>query len=252
MENYSRVKKYEQLRKEIDMGVEEEIKSEELSSYANRLNEFDPMFFKKMEVQSEPQPMRMKENTDVLPTKEEPFKNEYMDDFIREVKAYNKEKGLIESEITEIDILNQLKNPVRLKRENYVRELTGPQPIIKPQEKNGTNETIQQSKMEIARQIQELLNDEEQNSGMNVNKVEIEETKPIQEDHSHEFMEKINEQTQQIRIQMDQQSNDLKELNTDLDKTNRLLNIVLVIVLIALLGLIAFMVYWMITGGINV
>lgn len=248
MESYSRVKKYEQLRKDIDMGVEDEIKSEELSGFANRLNEFDPVFFKKMEVQPELQPTRVKENTDVLPMREETFKNEYMDDFIREVKAYNKEKGLIESEITEIDILNQLKNPVRLKRENYVKDLTGPLPVL-PKEESVPNETIQQSKLEIARQIKELLNEEPLDTGMNVAKMELEEPEPVAENKNHEFMEKINEQTQQIKIQMDMQSDNLKELNTDLGKTNKLLNTVLVIVLLALLGLIAFMVYWMISGG---
>ncbi len=249
MENYSRVKKYEQLRKEIDMGTEDEIRSEELSEYANKLNEFDPKFFKKMEVQSEAQPTRIKDTTESFPMKEDTFKNEYMDDFIREVKAYNKEKGLIESEITEIDILNQLRNPVRLKRENYVKELTSSQPVLRTAEEEKSNETIQQSKMEIARQIKELLNEEPSGSGMNVSKVDMEEKKMPEDDRNQEFIEKINEQTQQIKLQMDQQSSDLKELNTDLDKTNKMLNVILIIVLLALLGLIAFMVYWMLTGG---
>ena len=53
MEKLSRVKKYEQLRKEIETEPAEEIKSDQLSQYANRLNEFDPVLFKKMEVKEE-------------------------------------------------------------------------------------------------------------------------------------------------------------------------------------------------------
>lgn len=237
MEKLSRVKKYENLRKEIDMNTNEEPVNS---------NRVDPTIFKKMLVE-EFAPKREKEVI-VRKPETDTFVNEYMDDLIRDVKQYNREKGLLHSDITEVDILNQLKNPTRLRREDYVKKIE--------EEPKLDENTIIQSKKEIAMQIQELLK-EEPTTGMNVSKVEpveetvyeekigdvqktveIENQSEVSEIVNDEKIQLLNEQTQQMKIVIEKHEEEMNELSVGIDKTNRLLNILLLILVIALFAVI--------------
>lgn len=240
MEKLSRVKKYEELRKQIDTNTDE-----------GTANKIDPGLFKKMEVTEEVTPKR--EKGFVLPKNEDTFVNEYMDDLIRDVKQYNKEKGLLQSDITEIDILNQLKNPARLRREDYIQ-------TIEEEPKLDEN-TIIQSKNEIAMQIQELL--KEEGNSMNVTKVEAtpktmeqnhpkdtyEEKPSVKENDKEEVvlptedLQRLNEQTLQMQIKINRQEEEMNEISEGIDKTNRLLNVVLFILVVALFVVIGVTVY---------
>lgn len=239
MEKLSRVKKYEELRNQIDTGVIETSDDKK-----------EPLLFKKLDIQETPK--REKEIT--IKKNEDTFVNEYMDDLIKDVKKYNKEKGLLQSDITEIDILNQLKNPTRLKREDYVKTIEE-QPKV-------DEATLIQSRQEIAMQIQQFL--DEENEGMNVSKVEASKPEvkeePIQEeiedDHQtlslsehDETLQRLNEQTMQMKIKIEKQEEDLADLTQDIDKTNRLLNIILVILILALFAVIGFTVYTILKNG---
>lgn len=244
MEKLTRMKKYEQLRKDIDFNqdVQPEI---ELKDTASKL-------FRKIEIREEENvvPQRIKDIEPAIYV-EDTFQNEYMDDFIKEVKRYNKDKGLISSEVTEIDILSQLKTPIRPKREEYVKPLIQPEPVEDIQ----LHSTIQQSKEEIARQIQQLLQEDTSSvptSGMNVTKVDIPE-EPYHEDDkkSEELLQKFNEETQQIKIKMERHDREFDSLQSGIDKTNKLLNTVLLIFVLAILGIMGFAIYWMLvqSGG---
>ena len=239
MEKLSRVKKYEELRKQIDLDINDDTPN---------TNRIEPVLFKKMEITEEKAPRREKEYT-IIKDNSDTFVNEYMDDIIKDVKKYNREKGLLQSDVTEIDILNQLKNPSRLRREDYVKTI---------QEEPKLNDaTIIQSKKEIAMQIQDLLK-EENEVGMNVSKVEMieekeseelveeisndESVKPLTEEKIKEI-QLLNEQTQQIKIQMEKHEEEMEELSVGIDKTNRLLNILLVFLIVALCLVIGFTVY---------
>lgn len=239
MEKLSRVKKYENLRKQIDMNTNEEM-----------TNRVDPAIFKKIEVTEDVAPRRERDVTLHMSSGSDTFVNEYMDDLIRDVKQYNKDKGLLHSDITEIDILNQLKNPTRLRREDYVK-------TIEEEPKLDEN-TIIQSKKEIAMQIQELLKDEP-SMGMNISKVEpiqedadveetIEMTTPTPEETiteiiSDEEIQRLNEQTQQMKVVIEKHEEEMNEISEGIDKTNRLLNVLLFILVIALFAVIGVTVY---------
>lgn len=239
MEKLSRVKKYENLRNQIDMNTNDE---------AVNMNRVDPIIFKKMDVQEET-PRREKEITIRKPNESDTFVNEYMDDLIRDVKQYNRDKGLLHNDITELDILNQLKNPTRLKREDYVKTIE--------EEPKVDENTIIQSKKEIAMQIQELLK-EENNAGMNVSKVEpvieeknedfstIEMNKTIEildEKVNDEEIQRLNEQTQQMKIVIEKHEEEMNEISEGIDKTNKLLNVLLVILVLALFAVIGFTIF---------
>lgn len=239
MEKLSRVKKYENLRNQIDMNTSDE---------AVNMNRVDPIIFKKMDIQEET-PRREKEITIRKPNESDTFVNEYMDDLIRDVKQYNRDKGLLHNDITELDILNQLKNPTRLKREDYVKTIE--------EEPKVDENTIIQSKKEIAMQIQELLK-EENNTGMNVSKVEpvieeknddfstIEMNKTLEifeEKVNDEEIQRLNEQTQQMKIVIEKHEEEMNEISEGIDKTNKLLNVLLVILVLALFAVIGFTIF---------
>ncbi|MEG2685308.1 MAG: hypothetical protein RR929_04495 [Erysipelotrichaceae bacterium] len=158
MENFSRVKKYEELRKKIeedtDVDASEEIKSEELSSFANKLNNIDPSNFKKMDVaedKKEHLPERDRRESYFEDSNEEPlpnFKNEYLDDFIKEVKEYNIANGNCNDEDTQINILNQLQNVNRVSRGAYQEKMSKEQQTI--------DEMPTTVDVDIASQVKEL------------------------------------------------------------------------------------------------
>ncbi|MBR2685982.1 MAG: hypothetical protein IKE59_08060 [Erysipelotrichaceae bacterium] len=144
----SRVRKNEELYRDLNTNPEENIQSEELSHYANRLNAIDSSSFDKMEAEatsSEAQHLKEQltaENPEVIATKipevkkeevketvkEEAenaapaFNNEYLDEFIDEVKQYNIRKGLRSMEDTDLNILNELRGNSRKNTVNYFRE----------------------------------------------------------------------------------------------------------------------------------
>lgn len=247
MEKLTRMKKYEQLRKDIDMN-QDDTDDRNLSETASKL-------FRKIEIKEEmaAAPQRIKEIESPVYV-EDSFQNEYMDDFIKEVKQYNKDKGLINSEVTEFDILSQLKSTNRPKREEYVKNL---KPAI--QEEAELQSTIQQSKEEIARQIQQLLQEDNSatpTSGMNVTKVELppvqkEEITPSLHENNDELIQRFNEETQQIRIQMEKHDEEFSSIHSGIDKTNKLLNMVLLFFVLSILAIMGFAIYWMImqSGG---
>lgn len=235
MEKLSRVKKYENLRKQIDMNTNDETVN---------MNRVDPIIFKKIDIQEET-PRREKEITIRKPNESDTFVNEYMDDLIRDVKQYNRDKGLLHNDITELDILNQLKNPTRLKREDYVKTIE--------EEPKVDENTIIQSKKEIAMQIQELLK-EDNNTGMNVSKVEPVEDNTdenelnktievLDEKVNDDEISRLNEQTQQMKIVIEKHEEEMNEISEGIDKTNKLLNVLLVILVIALFAVIGFTIY---------
>ena len=140
----SRVRKNEELYRDLNTNPEENIQSEELSHYANRLNAIDSTSFNKMEaestsseaqhlkeqlLQADPEVTSVKKAEAEKPVeqpKEESkapaFNNEYLDEFIDEVKQYNIKKGLRSMEDTDLNILNELRGNSRKTSPNYFKE----------------------------------------------------------------------------------------------------------------------------------
>lgn len=58
------------------------------------------------------------------------------------------------------------------------------------------------------------------------------------------------EQTQQLKVQLDETRNNLNDINDGIDQNNKMLNIIIAVLIIVLLGVIGVVVYWLISGGI--
>lgn len=75
--------------------------------------------------------------------------------------------------------------------------------------------------------------------------------KPNLDDDFEEFSKReLVEETMKLKVQMDEYKDELEDLNTGIDSNNRLLNIIITILIVALLGVIGVVVYWLISGGI--
>ncbi len=129
MAKLSRLKKYEAYRNQIAYGNEESLASDDLADFSNRLNRIDASLARDV-TRSNPTPnssvasrMRTYDSVDqargnhgstmssnVVPSaKNESFKNEYLDEFLDEVKKYNVEQGYAQNEDTQLNIISSLK-----------------------------------------------------------------------------------------------------------------------------------------------
>lgn len=119
MEKLSRTKKYADLREKIQHDREELIHTNELSTFKNKLNTIDSNHFEKAEDVSDTShdPIHRRreeyfnpqESTDTLEVPQ--VHSEYLDDYINEVKEYNRQKGLLTVEDTQTNILSEIRNP---------------------------------------------------------------------------------------------------------------------------------------------
>jgi len=288
MEKLSRVKKYESLRKaiEIDNNIDaaEDSKSSELA-----LKSFDSSIFKKAAIKEETAPKRAKEEKEVEgkeSSTSDTFTNEYLDDFIKEVRDYNIRKGNRQSEDTQVDILYQLNAENRAKRTRYLQEIKDKQDdtIIEPlsDEENGKPVL---SKEDLAKEVQQLLIDEDVQDStfdeeaqdtdveelseklMQTQQIDLhqaaalvlpsdDEKEDIEDsvkpnDEEDSLHKKLIEETQQLRVQLDEYEGELSDLSSGVEKNNRILNFILCFLILVLLVIIGFIGYylWQATGG---
>lgn len=155
MEKLSRVKKYEALRKSIEMDNAIDASSHMKEPQTKEvLKTFDTSVFKKVDIVNDDKIAKRAKEEELKKEEEakDTFTNEYLDDFIKEVREYNIRKGNRESENTEVDILYQLNAANRAKRTHYIQEIADDhkeedlQPVL--------------SKEEITQQVQKMLLEE--------------------------------------------------------------------------------------------
>lgn len=266
MEKLTRVEKYKKLREEIETKNSNEMTQNPISNIQNK-EAYVPVHEKTFIRESESE--KTSSNT---------FKNEYLDSFIKEVRDYNMKKGTREYEDTKLDILQQLNSKNREKRSQYIEPVVSNQSDIV-----NSDETIAQTN-EISKQVMDLINDEAaiENEMDSSNQIEENiETEEIKEESepsnimtledriaslesqitaepkksdseliSEEEKRELLEQTMQLKVQIDEYKEELNELNSGIDSNNRLLNIIITILIIALLAVIGVVIYWLISGGI--
>lgn len=314
MEKLSRVKKYEELRKSIETDNHVDTKEEATLHNDDTLKRFDSSVLKKAEIKEDTyQPGREKVIEEETPSQGEEagFTNEYLDDFIREVRQYNIRKGTRECENTQVDILNQLNAVNRAKRTQYVEKIEDDvkeEPIVSTPVKQILK------KEDIALEVQNLLREEDEievetkeetplveTPNEVEEEMDVEQTLLIKDSFSHvddeiekeeetdeeieaeveeepapkkrgffkkkkeEAVEdeeesddipvsptihkKLLEETQQLRVQMDEYEDELTDLSDGVEKTNKLLNFVLCFLILVLLVIIGFIAYSLLKAG---
>ncbi|OCN04230.1 hypothetical protein A4S06_03415 [Erysipelotrichaceae bacterium MTC7] len=166
MSENSRVKKYEALRQTLNQTQDDE---QAVQQALQQLHKQDD------EVKT-PTHQKRTSNYDHTETTGE-FKNEYLDDFLQEVRDYNMKKGVRENEDTRLDILQQLSSKQRQKRASYLDQEEVQTPIHEASgvvenanvytsndvpEVNMHMDEVDRMSMtqEIARQVQDLIHQE--------------------------------------------------------------------------------------------
>lgn len=279
MTKYSRKQKYEELRNRIANDVESDIHSKDLSSYEKRLNQINANTFKAPEEESNHQyrsPSREKvvENVkpsttsvsddlgfDIPPIKAEnttTFESPFLKDYLSDVKQYNVEQGNAFSDDTTVNILRSLRGekpqPVLKPFMDETAEVE-PKPVSKPVLNDTTTIPFQSatptypefdeptntmSKEDIAQEVQNLIN--------GISKSSSQAQKSTQDTSSYDTnqteRQKLLNETTQMRAQLDDYEENLYEMNEKMQRTNRILNVVFIVLIVALLVAFSVVVYW--------
>ena len=76
-------------------------------------------------------------------------------------------------------------------------------------------------------------------------------TKELQAEVEREqrLHQKLVEETQQLRVQLNEYEDDLNDLSEGVEKTNKMLNVILGCLILALLVIIGIIIYWVIQAG---
>lgn len=312
MATLSRTKKYQDLRNRLQHDTNADaLSTNDLSRFQKRLNEIDSQNFSYTEnassdshnaeharnlntQQQTQQPLRRhkqtqdkdpfanvsfsaNENNDVT------FDNDYLDQYIREVKQYNIDQGNAASENTSLNILKQIeRNNSATPKKPYPssNSHTADIPFLSSQSSssNRYSQDVKQSsssqedaqptqtmsKEDIMQEVQNLVNgtsssytqpQPEEPSSPFVNDYESKNDSFMSTDTFNRRLEadrttrqQLLNETTQMRAQLDDYEDNLSEVSDKMRQTNRILNIVLVILIIALAMIVGVVIYWIITS----
>lgn len=312
MATLSRTKKYQDLRNRLQHDTNADaLSTNDLSKFQKRLNEIDSQNFSYTEnassdshnaeharnlntQQQAQQPLRRhkqtqdkdpfanvsfsaNENNDVT------FDNDYLDQYIREVKQYNIDQGNAASENTSLNILKQIeRNNSATPKKPYPssNSHTADIPFLSSQSSSSnrysqdvkqssssqedTQPTQAMSKEDIMQEVQNLVNgtsssytqpQPEEPSSPFVNDYESKNDSFMSTDTFNRRLEadrttrqQLLNETTQMRAQLDDYEDNLSEVSDKMRQTNRILNIVLVILIIALAMIVGVVIYWIITS----
>ena len=284
MEKLSRVKKYAELRKSIETenAISDVSRDAMSSEQQEALKKFDSSILKRANIENETtpkreknEPLQQREASDV----EDTFTNEYLDDFIREVREYNIKKGTRENEDTQIDILSQLSAANRAKRAHYVEQIEDIKEAVPSDLAQAVANLVEDDNNSSQASVEhedlyattEMLLDNDTNSQTSLEDMveSLQKTQPlptadeetaVSEDtedidneetnfESDTMHRKLMEETQQLRVQMDEYEEELTDLSDGVEKNNRILNFILAFLIFILLAIIGFIAYYIWKGG---
>lgn len=235
MSEYSRIKKYQSLRNEIENDSEKELVSPALSSYAQRLNRINPIIsnIKAQEATVGYEAIHKKrenayQTKDQLSEPSHAFNDDLMGEFLSEVKAYNLEKGYRKTEDTSKDILKPIK--------------TSSEPIS---HKNAVNQqesfdiTLEEDQEKIRKLIE---SDFEEDEVMDTN----------DEFEANSGIQLVVEETQKLKLQISEYEKGLIDMNNSVLSSNRLLNFLIFVLVLVLMIMLGIAIYWVLySQGLN-
>ena len=312
MAQLSRYEKYKDLRAKLQSDTgSSQYESQDLADFANRLNQIDSDNFSAPDVfnndsfsavharnvgeASSAKPLRRTQAEKVTrePEQKKPsyayqdedtFGNDYLDQYIREVKKYNIEQGNAASENTSVNILESLnrnhehsetpRRPYPKRNPSYTNDTTDI-PFVNPSspsedtekmaaQKSDDYHTQGMTREDIMAEVQNLVN------GNNKPEYQIPDdsspfvknstdnradTSSMSQDTFNRHLEaerntrqQLLNETAQMRAQLDDYEDNLSEVTDKMRHTNRILNIVLVVLIIALDVILGIVIFWIFSG----
>ena len=294
MTTLSRKEKYKELREQLahDSSAGESISTPELKGFNDRLVKIDQNNFQKMEEvnpvqkakheamnkpleqiaaeieeQAEKQPLFTLEDYSRNENDSNVGDNDYLNEYIREVKQYNMEQGNAVSEETSLNILqqiNEIQKPQKQEpvsrpyaRQTKKRNDTADIPFMSPFRSDDDSENTEKifeddavnaeseepkSREDIMAEVQSLVN----------GKPPVQRSITVDDDlyssieDDRTTRQRLLNETTQMRAQLDGYEDNLSEVNDKMRYTNRILNLVLVVLIIALVVMLFILIYWVV------
>lgn len=242
MEKRSRISRYKELR---DTMLETKIDSEDVLE----------VNIEDLESEKTYQPSR--EKVQIVPEFIiDDFHNEYLDEFIKEVKEYNIRKGHAFSEDTQLNVLQELKNKDDL-RTPYIEEIDEFEEInyfddISKQVAALLNETPLETTHEeqkITQETSPVITETVENVVEEVTKQEeipvIEEVSAQVESNTQKTeQEDLLEETRKINLKIEEYKQNVETITSNVSKANTILNVVIVILIIFILIIIGLAIWF--------
>lgn len=259
----TRVSKNKELHDLIASDTESDVVSSDLSHFANRLNEIDNQFSRMNIEKSEDHAFEharqtkvnvddtLDQNISLEDTQFDTFESAYLKDFLEEVKEYNVKKGYRDIESTSSNIMKELKLDSHASEDSFVRPIDAENletvlseideeatQIYRAVDHTGRPEHVSSQSLEetISLAVQSMSDDEEE--------IEIEEFEPeffedIEAERS-DFARDLLEQTQTLQFKVVDQERSIEEMSHTMVRTNRLLNTVLSLLMLAIVVVLMF------------
>lgn len=291
----SRVNKNQKLYEELSNSAEGDLSNSSLSSYAEKLKDInedyqtipvakevsihEPIHAKNIEVEA----VNKAETTSSIDTEEaiddilwNTFENNYLKEFIDEVKQYNVKKGYRRLSDTNANIMAELSagNTSRfnssLNDSMSTQELpvveSEPQvyvaPIVEPIVLNTDNvQSVDENT--IALEVQKMVEEIEEFGSFDSDTAQLSKASEqiIRQENESFISEKVNideqeiadnqeqikellESTQQLKLQVDDYKQNLEEMNSRVALTNRVISFLMYVLIVAILVVILLFVWW--------
>ncbi|MDD2592583.1 MAG: hypothetical protein PHN21_07240 [Erysipelotrichaceae bacterium] len=233
MDDFSRVKKNSELYQKLHSDTDINLDTDRLTKYFERLNRIDDEITDNMKLESTSiNPLHARKISDLDKRTDEnvsvSFNNEYLDEFISEVKQYNIKKGLRVSEDTQTNIIQNLNSKIN----NDQNGLSHNDLELNPNKEN--DQTF------ITTQLEKLVDDEALDP-INENIQNLQSTDI--EDQANLLIE-----TQKLRKLVEEHDSEIDQVNDHVSNTNRILNFVLVILFLTLLLALGGLIYFLLTN----
>jgi hypothetical protein len=217
MESLSRVKKNAALRQALENSRESELASTALSPFADRLNRISPdLSSVEMSAPASTEMSRHAkgENEGTFEPYVSPidpsFHHDYLNEFIDEVKHYNLKKGYAPAP--------QMTPPVST-------------PLTPPRE------TSVNADDDLTLEIKKAIRDDEPEFAM----------EPLSTSEDTVELVGVLEETAKIKVKLESVDKELLEMNRNVNRSTRALNVITWFLVVILLSMLGFAVYWILT-----
>ncbi len=302
MTRLSRVDKYKELRDSLANDTAPGLETRDLDEYKARLaaaapdnfeapestpaSSQNPVHARREAVEEPREVLRRSEKPAAEPAKEEPvpeegtmgntFDDDYLNQYIREVKAYNRSAGTAVSDDTRVNVLSGLSRETVQKAPEKPYSEQVSQPKKKTAQKynydsaevpvfgrtgaytspvstysRDPQDTDNMSTQDLAAEVQNLARSassepvyDERTMGTDTFNKQL--------DLERSARQQLLNQTTQMQHQLDSYEDNLSEVNDKMNHTNKILNIVLIVLICALLVALGVVIYWLwLSGGSN-
>jgi len=216
MDTFSRSKKNEQIHNQIEHNRETDLSSPKLNEYARRLNAIDPNLssVNQENTSSVYSAIHSKRDSSYaqssLETESESANHDYLNEFINEAKNYNINKGYRDIEDTDNNVLHTVQKH---------------------------NEPVQpiDDEDELTAEIKNIL----QRDFSDENELVVSPS-PLNNPDIKDMLE----ETQKIKLKLDDYERELLGMNKKVSNSNRILNAIGIILVIGLIVILGLSIYW--------